>query len=69
MTQEYYLTCKTCGWEEWVEEPLWLRKAVDHMDASVWKHNRTINIGSTVWEWGGTMGSTIIRNFRNLLVG
>ena len=33
MMPEYYLTCKTCGWEEWVLEPQWLRKSLDHMDA------------------------------------
>ena len=69
MMPEYYLTCKTCGWEEWVLEPQWLRKSLDHMDASTWKHQRTIQIGSTVREWGGTLGSTVIRKFRNLMVG
>ena len=64
----YYLTCKTCGWEEWLEEKEWLRKALDHMEASTWKHKRTVNIGGTVWTWGGTNLSNVARYFKNLIV-
>jgi len=64
----YYLTCRTCGWEEWVEEPSWLQHSVDHMEASTWKHSRVVGIGSTVIVWGGTGISTGIRKFRNLFI-
>ena len=43
----YYLTCKTCGWEEFIEEFQWFQKCLDHMEGSTWNHKRTINIGST----------------------
>ena len=64
----YYLTCKTCGWEEWVEEPQWLQKSLDHMEASTWKHKRTVSIGEREWKWGGRGSSTVVKQFRNLTV-
>ena len=64
----YYLTCKTCGWEEWLEEKDWLSKSVVHMEASTWNHKRTVTLGGTVWKWGGTNLSTVVRYFRNLIV-
>ena len=42
--------------------------ALDHMEASTWKHNRTVNIGGTVWTWGGTNLSNVARYFKNLIV-
>ena len=64
----YYMTCKTCGWEQWLEEKDWLSKSLDHMEASTWKHNRTVNIGETVFTWGGNSISSVARYFRNLMV-
>lgn len=64
----YYLTCKTCGWEEWLEEFQWLQKSLDHMEASTWNHQRTINIGSIIREWGGKGSSTVVKLYRTLTV-
>ena len=64
----YYLTCKTFEWKEWVEEPQWLQKSLDHMEASTWKHKRTVNIGGRDIRWGGTGSSTVVKLFRNLTV-
>lgn len=64
----YYLTCKTCGWEEWIEEYQWLQKCLDHMEASTWNHKRTINIGGTSYRRADKGSKSVVKYFRNLTV-
>ena len=62
----YYMTCTTCGWEEWVEESAWLKAAVSHMEVSKEEHTRTIQQKDTVLVWEGKEHEG--RKYKNLSI-
>jgi len=62
----YYMTCISCDWEEWVEEPSWLKASLKHMEVSKEEHTRTVQQKETVLVWEGKEHEG--RKYRNLSI-
>ena len=64
----YYLICKTCKWEEWVEEPNWLTKCLDHIKLSTNRHTSIITFGDSIKYTSEVIDGVVGARYRDLFV-
>jgi hypothetical protein len=64
----YYLICKACSWEAWVEESDWLKTCSDHIELSTTSHNSIITFGSTIKYTSAVIEGVTGAKYRDLFV-
>ena len=64
----YYLICKTCNWEEWVAEPDWLKRCLDHINLSTEAHASIITFGDTIKYTSEVIEGVVGARYRDLFV-